>query len=421
MANKLKVVIVSDDIRYPSGVSNITKQIILNTVDVFDWVQMSAQYNQPDVNSIIDVSDSVKEITNVDDAYVRLYCTKAYGDYATYNKIVNLENPDILLHMSDPHYFNWIYEHEHEIRKKIPIGYYHVWDNEPIPVFNKSIYYSCDSIASISKLTHKLVDSVTNGEINNEYIPHGINTEVFKKLDEKQTNKCRLNLLDTECNFVLFCNNRNIKRKQLLNLLESYQVFCESLKKEDADRTLLLLHTNPIGRNTSNLYDVSDYINTLGNVKFSDSVVDDPTLAQMYNVADVTINIASNEGFGLSTIESLGCETPIIVNKTGGLNEQIDNNNTWGIGISPSNRVLNGSPSVPFLYEDVLDKKTVSMAINDIYKMSSEERSHMGKLGRDFITKNKYTSYDMTSKFAEYIKNTIKNFKPRSDYTLTKI
>lgn len=421
MAKKLKVVIVSDDIRFPSGVSNITKQIILNTIGDFDWVQMSARYNQVENNSIIDVSDSVKKITNVNDAYVRLYCTSGYGDYATYNKIVNSENPDILLHMSDPHYFNWIYEHEHEIRKKIPIGYYHVWDNEPVPVFNKSIYYSCDSIASISKLTYKLVNNVTNGEIDNEYIPHGINTEVFKKLDEEQTNKCRLNLLNTGCSFVLFCNNKNLKRKQLLNLLESYQVFCESIKKEDANRTLLLLHTNPIGRNTSNLYEASDYINTLGNVKFSDSVVDDSTLAQMYNVADVTINIASNEGFGLSTIESLSCETPIIVNKTGGLNEQIDNDNTWGIGISPSSRVLNGSPSVPFLYEDILDKQSVSDAIYNIYKMSNNKRTRMGKSGRNFIIENQYTSRDMTNKFTEYIKNTIKNFKPRSNYTLTKI
>jgi len=418
---KLKVVIVSDDIRFPSGVSNITKQIILNTVGDFDWVQMAARYDQVERNSVIDVSESVKKITGVDDAYVRLYCTSGYGDYATYNKILNSESPDILLHMSDPHYFSWIYENEHEIRKKIPIGYYHVWDNDPTPVFNRSIYHSCDSIASISKLTHKLVDDVTKGEVPNEYIPHGVDINVFKKLDETQTNKCRLNLLDIECNFVLFCNNKNLKRKQLLNLLESYQVFCESISKKDANHTLLLLHTNPVGRNTSNLYDASDYINTLGNVKFSNSVVGESTLTQMYNVADATINIASNEGFGLSTLESLSCETPIIVNKTGGLNEQIDDNNTWGIGISPSSRILNGSPRVPFLYEDILDKNSVSMAIKNIYEMSTELRSQMGKLAREFVIRNQYTSSDMTMKFGDYIKRTVSNFKPRAEYTLTKI
>jgi glycosyltransferase involved in cell wall biosynthesis len=219
----------------------------------------------------------------------------------------------------------------------------------------------------------------------------------------------------------LFCNNKNLKRKQLLNLLESYQVFCESISKKDANHTLLLLHTNPVGRNTSNLYDASDYINTLGNVKFSNSVVGESTLTQMYNVADATINTASNEGFGLSTLESLSCETPIIVNKTGGLNEQIDDNNTWGIGISPSSRILNGSPRVPFLYEDILDKNSVSMAIKNIYEMSTELRSQMGKLAREFVIRNQYTSSDMTMKFGDYIKRTVSNFKPRAEYTLTKI
>ena len=42
----------------------------------------------------------------------------------------------------------------------------------------------------------------------------------------------------------------------------------------------------------------------------------------LYNIADVTINMASNEGFGLGTCESLMCGTPISVNVTGGLQDQ---------------------------------------------------------------------------------------------------
>ena len=42
----------------------------------------------------------------------------------------------------------------------------------------------------------------------------------------------------------------------------------------------------------------------------------------LYNMADVTINIASNEGFGLGTAESLMAGVPIIVNVTGGLQDQ---------------------------------------------------------------------------------------------------
>lgn len=419
--DKTKVVIVSDDIRFPSGVSNISKQIILGTLDRYDWIQISAQHQHTDNNNVIDISKSVSKITGVKDAYARLYCTTGYGDYATFNKVMNNENPDILLHMSDPHYFSWIYEYEYEIRKRIPIGYYHVWDNDPIPTFNKSIYQSCDSIASISKLTHKLVNQVTNNSVPNEYIPHGVDTNVFKKLDITQTKKCKANILENGCKFVMFCNNRNLKRKQLLNLLESYQEFCDTIGTDNAKNTLLLIHTNPIGRSTSNLYTASDYINKTGNVKFSESVVDESTLCQMYNVADVTLNVSSNEGFGLSTLESLSCETPIIATRTGGLSEQLDDKNTWGIGLNPTSRILNGSPKVPFLYEDFVDKSTIASAMISMYETKSDVRNEMGKLGREYIINNNYTSQDMISNFSTYINNTLENYTPRESYSITKI
>lgn len=36
----------------------------------------------------------------------------------------------------------------------------------------------------------------------------------------------------------------------------------------------------------------------------------------MYNMSDVTVNISDAEGFGLSCLESLACEVPVIVNMT---------------------------------------------------------------------------------------------------------
>ena len=46
-------------------------------------------------------------------------------------------------------------------------------------------------------------------------------------------------------------------------------------------------------------------------------------MGAFYNIADVTINISDAEGFGLATLESLSCGTPIIANMTGGLQEQV--------------------------------------------------------------------------------------------------
>ena len=60
-----------------------------------------------------------------------------------------------------------------------------------------------------------------------------------------------------------------------------------------------------------------------GQVQFNEKKVSTSDLATFYNMADCTINIADAEGFGLATLESLSCETPIVVNMTGGLQERV--------------------------------------------------------------------------------------------------
>ena len=58
-------------------------------------------------------------------------------------------------------------------------------------------------------------------------------------------------------------------------------------------------------------------------VMFSTAKYTPEDMNMMYNIADVTINLSSNEGFGFSTAESIMAGTPIIVAVTGGLQDQI--------------------------------------------------------------------------------------------------
>ena len=78
----------------------------------------------------------------------------------------------------------------------------------------------------------------------------------------------------------------------------------------------------------------------------------------MYNMGDVTINISDAEGFGLATLESLSCGTPILVNMTGGLQEQVTDGENWfGIGIEPTSKAVIGSQEVPYICEDRVSKE----------------------------------------------------------------
>ena len=109
----------------------------------------------------------------------------------------------------------------------------------------------------------------------------------------------------------------------------------------------------------------------------------------MYNIADCTINISDAEGFGLATLESLSCGTPIIVNMTGGLQEQVTNGTDWfGIGLKPSSKAIIGSQQVPYIYEDRLDKGQFFSALNKMMALGKKGREEMGMKGREYVLSN---------------------------------
>ena len=88
---------------------------------------------------------------------------------------------------------------------------------------------------------------------------------------------------------------------------------------------MLLMHTEVKDPHGQDLEAIVNHLGlNKGQVLFSQQKVDLHNLAIMYNMADCTINISDAEGFGLATLESLSCGTPIIVNMTGGLQEQVE-------------------------------------------------------------------------------------------------
>jgi len=106
-------------------------------------------------------------------------------------------------------------------------------------------------------------------------------------------------------------------------------------------------------------------------------------------LSDVTINISDAEGFGLSTLESLSCGTPIIVNMTGGLQEQVTDGKNWfGVGIEPASKAIVGTQDIPYIYEDRVGKEDVIDALVKIWELPEEDRKALGTLGREYVKKN---------------------------------
>ena len=107
---------------------------------------------------------------------------------------------------------------------------------------------------------------------------------------------------------------------------------------------------------------------------------------------DCTINISDAEGFGLATLESLSCGTPILVNMTGGLQEQVTDGESWfGIGIEPCSKAVIGSQQVPYIYEDRVHKDDFLESIEKMYtawKDNTEEYQQWSERGIEHVKKN---------------------------------
>jgi glycosyltransferase involved in cell wall biosynthesis len=323
-----------------------------------------------------------------------IFPVDGYGSQEMIRSVLRTERPDIIWFMTDPRFWGWLWQMENEIRPNVPMVYYHVWDNYPYPTFNRKFYLSNDHIATISKLSDDIVANVAP-EVERTYVPHAVDTNIFKRLSEQEIEKFKketLNIQDDR--FIFFWNNRNARRKQSGSVM---WWFAEFLKKTNKKATLIM-HTEVKDQNGQDLVAIMNELGlTNREILFSQQKMPPQNLAYFYNLADATINISDAEGFGLATLESLACETPIIVTKTGGLQDQIRNEKgIFGIEIEPSSRAVIGSQDVPFIYEDRISQEQFVSALDTFTNIPKEQRKTIGQLGREHVMSN--------FNFADFIK-----------------
>jgi len=259
-------------------------------------------------------------------------------------------------------------------------------------MFGTIILFQClieDFISTISKVTDDIVKQAAP-EVLRKYIPHAVNGDIFKPVSpEKIENLREQSLPESDRNKVIFFwNNRNARRKQSGTLIWWFK---EWLDKNDLhDKAQLIMHTDPGDPHGQDLNHIIEHLGLNDRqVLLSTKKIPPENLAAMYNMVDCTINISDAEGFGLATLESLSCGTPIIVNMTGGLQEQVINgNDLFGIPLLPSSKSIIGSQDVPYIYEDRIDKGQFFSALSKIYDMGAVERRRMGMAGKKHVETN---------------------------------
>ena len=450
-----KILMLSDDIRTRSGVGNMAREIIINTAHYFNWVNLGGAVNHPDHGKGYNLSNDINDQTGLTDSDIKVIATKEYGNADSLRSIIKQENPDAIVHFTDPRYWVWLYQMENEIRQKIPMIFYTIWDDLPYPMWNKNFYRSDDMLLCISKQTTNLVKNVLRDHPKPEwavkYVPHGIDENKFYPvINDLEFEAWKDKFLENKnYDFIVLWNSRNIRRKNPSDIILAWRTFLDQLPKEQAEKCLLVMHTDPVDGNGTDLPAVAEAFcdPQIHKVKFDALKWEEKQLNYLYNISDCHMFMTDNEGWGLGLTESLTAGKMIIAPVQGGMQDQMRfedkkgnwiNFSTkhpsnvdgkykkcgeWAMPIFPKTRSVKGSPMTPYIFASQCSIEDAAIALMKVYKMGSKERKRRGLAGREWIIskESNFTSNRMGQGFIDNINTLFEKWKPQERFKVIKV
>src|SRR6056300_1448191 len=233
------ILLLCDDIRMNSGIATMAREFVVGTAHRYNWVNLGAGINHPEVGKLMDLSGDVNKRNGIEDASVQVLPNNGYGDAMMVRKLIDNFKPDAIYIFTDPRYWVWLFQIEREIRNFIPIFWLNIWDQYPAPQYNQDYYDSVDLLMGISKQTVNINKLVLGERADSKvikYVPHGIDHNTFFPIDEdfKDYDKYlefKKNIFsdNKEIEFVVFFNSRNIQRKRPGDVIFSYKIFCDMI------------------------------------------------------------------------------------------------------------------------------------------------------------------------------------------------
>jgi glycosyltransferase involved in cell wall biosynthesis len=462
-AQRKKILLLCDDIRMTSGISTMAREIVLGTAHHYNWVNLGGAINHPDQGKRFDLNGDTNTHAGIDDASVVLYPVNGYGDPMMLKQLIQMEKPDALMMFTDPRYWIWLFQMEHEIRKEIPIIYLNIWDDLPYPMYNKPYYESCDALLAISKQTENINHAVLGPELAAEktikYVPHGINEKFFFPITKEHPEYLALQDFKKklyegkEYDFALLYNARNIRRKCVPDLMLAWKIFIDELPEDKAKKTVLVLHTDVRDENGTDLQAVKEMLfgnEEKYNIIFDSNKYPSNVMNLLYNATDGCALISSNEGWGLSLTEAMICGKPIIATVTGGMQDQMrfeDENGDWikfteefgsnhrgkykkcgewAFPVFPSNLSIVGSIPTPYIFDDRAEPFDIATQITALYKTKTtapELYERYSKAAHEWVHSDEsmMTAKHMADNVIEGIDATFAKWQPRHRFELIQV
>jgi len=223
------------------------------------------------------------------------------------------------------------------------------------------------------------------------YIPHGISTEIYRSLNRDEEREVySKNYGIPPDGFLAVSVGANVgPRKCLPLLMKTFAGFVKT--HPDA---YLFIHTNAYQQWPKG-YDLIQYRGMLGMTKHihfpTYSPIVSPTteeeMARLYSAADIYVQNATAEGFGLPIAEAMSCGRPVIA-PTNSAQTELVKGHGWPVKTVDEEIYIDLPPYVPVLTEyPVPDQRSLLEQLDRAYRMP-DEREALGKAARRHIVQN---------------------------------
>ncbi len=260
-------------------------------------------------------------------------------------------------------------------------------DHDPVtkPVLNNLRF--AYRVITYSKFGKKELER--NG-VASTYIPHTVNTEIFKP-DSVPARKKAVGIpVDSFLIGMVGANKDNPPRKSFQEAIDAFALFLK-----DVPNALLYIHTNNDFPGGFNIRQYADFLGISDKIALPDVYkmtfnTTKQDMASIYSTFDMLLMPSISEGFGVPIIEAQACGVPVVTNNWTSMPELIVPRLTGELcevgykRFSPQGSYM-GVPSVKSIYDAMMKIK----------------RSDMGKR-RDAARKYIVDNYDTKKVFNKY-------------------
>lgn len=349
--NKPTILICSDSAAIHTGLARVVRSIFkrIKATDRYNIIQQGWFHVDPSEPVPWPIFSTEQHPENK-----RLLERDKYGAYSL-PRVLGEIRPDIVFAFHDP----WNLKHFAEIQNKsFYLIAYTCIDSEPMPIQAKPIFEEADTLVTFGNWAKSVISRDSRFHPKEVVvIPHGVDTAVFRPLDDDKIRQDRKNLANFDENdFVFGCVARNQARKNLGRLVQfcHYMVNgfyalckkCDQVTLFDVDHITCKVRTKPSccmhcksteiveaeydkhihvyyhGSVSESIgWDIPELVRRYGlegNFHFNADIkphagVSDEELNRILNCFDVFTMPTTAEGFGLPILESMSAGVPVLL------------------------------------------------------------------------------------------------------------